>query len=139
MAQYSINLKVVAWLSIREFVIENQIRGYLADARPKMLTRVAALVAAAPPAANASLDDTQFKLKVTSVEAGVWELYPKMVIFVSVADNITRTQVRNFLEDYWDQFKADLRTLVANAPAGANAQITDWHVHRLSGSVDEVE
>ncbi len=139
MAEYTINLKMVVWLSIRDNVIENQIRGYLADARTKMRARIDALVAAAPPAAQASVVGQEFKLKVHSIEAGVWELYPKMLITISVANNITRTQVLNFLEDYWNQFKSDMRTLVANAPTGANATITDWHVHRLSGSVDEVE
>ncbi len=139
MVQYSLNLKMVAWLSIRDNVIENQIRGYLGDTRVLMRARMDALVASAPSAAQAIIVGEFFRLKVTSAEAGIWELYPKMVITVSVSDNITRAQVRNFLEDYWDQFKVDLRTMVANAPGGANAQITEWHVHRLSGSVDEVE
>ncbi len=139
MVEYSVNLKMVAWLSIRDNVIENQIRNYLADVRVKMRARIDALVAAAPSAAQASVVGQEFKLKVTSVEAGIWELYPKLVITVSVADGITRTQVLSFLEDYWDQFKIDMRTMVTNAPPGANARITEWHVHRLSGSVDEME
>ena len=139
MIQYTIRLKTVAWLSIRDNVIENQIRGYLADIRSQMRDRIDTLVAAAPSAATASLVNTEFRLKVTNFGPGEWELYPKMVLTVSVASNITLTQVLNFLENYYDQFKSDMKTLIANAPAGANAQITEWHVHRLAGSVDELE
>ena len=139
MVSYSINLKIVSWFTINDTVTEAQIRGYLANTRPDLEAKITTLVANAPAAAEAVLDGTQFTLKLTEQAPGEWELYPKMVLDVSVADGITLAQILNYLEDYWDQAKTVLRNLVANAPAGANAQITEWHVHRLSGSVDEVE
>ncbi len=137
--QLSVYLKIVATLSIRDNITEGQIRGFLADARPDLETKLANLVANAPPAAEAVLDDTQVKLKVSSVGPGLWTIYPKLALTVTVADGITEAQVLGYLEDYWDQFKTVLRVLIGSAPAGANAQITEWHVHRLTGSVDEVE
>ena len=135
----SVYLKIVATLSIRDNITESQIRGFLAGARPDLETRIATLVANAPPVAEAVLDDTQFKLKVGSISPGLWTIYPKIMLTITVADGITETQVLGYLEGYWDQFKTVLRALIASAPGGANAQITEWHVHRLSGSVDEVE
>ncbi len=132
-------LKIVATLSIRNNITENQIRGFLADARPNLESKLATLVANAPPAAEAVLDDVDFNLKVDSVGPGLWTIYPKIVLSVTVADQITEAQVLGYLEGYWDQFKTVLRGLIGSAPAGANAQITEWHVHRLTGSVDEVE
>ena len=132
-------LKIVATLSIRNNITEAQIRGFLADARPDLETKIATLVANAPPVAEAVLDDVGFKLKINSQGPGLWEIYPKITLSVSVADQITETQVRGYLDGYWDQFKTVLRALIGSAPAGANAQITDWHVHRLSGDVDEVD
>ena len=139
MIQYSFTIKLVFWLSIRDTIIENQIRSYLADARNNLSARLVNLVNNAPAAAQASLGAINFKLKVTSAEAGLWEIYPKVVIDITVADGITLNQVRTYLESYWDQAKTDLQALVANAPPGANAQITEWHVHRVAGSVDEIE
>ena len=139
MIQYTFTIKLVFWLSIRDTIIENQIRSYLVDARNNLSARLVNLVNNAPAAAQASAGAINFKLKVTSVEAGLWEVYPKVVIDITVADGITLNQVRTYLESYWDQAKTDLRNLVANAPPGANAQITEWHVHRVTGSVDEVE
>ena len=132
-------LKIVATLSIRNNITENQIRGFLADARPNLESKLATLVANAPPAAEAVLDDVDFNLKVDSVGPGLWTIYPKIVLSITVADQITEAQVLGYLEGYWDQFKTILRALIGSAPGGANAQITGWHVHRLSGSVDEVE
>ncbi len=147
MIQYSFTIKIVFWLSIRNNIIENQIRSYLADSRDNLTARLVALVNNAPAAAQASLtgpvnEAIILKLKVVSsdpVAGGLWEIYPKIVMKITVADTITLNQVRTYLDDYWDQAKTDLRNLVANAPPGANAKITEWHVHRLSGSVDEVE
>ncbi len=139
MIQYQFTIKMVFWLSIRDTIIENQIRSYLTDARNNLSARLVTLVNNAPAPAQASVGAINFKLKVTSVEAGLWEVYPKVVIDITVADGITLNQVRTYLESYWDQAKTDLRTLVANAPPGANAQITEWHVHRVAGSIDEVE
>ncbi len=139
MASYSIVMKIVAWLDIRDNITEAQIRSYLSGYQIAATARLQTLVDNAPSGAQAVLNGVTFKLKVNPVITGRWELYPKIVMDVTVADGITELQVRNYLEDYWDQFKADLKALVANAPAGANAQITEWHVHRLSGSVDEVE
>ncbi len=147
MTQYTFTIKIVFWLSIRNTVIENQIRSYLADAKDNLTARLVTLVNNAPAAAQASftgpIDEAiTLKLKVHSsdpIVGGLWEIYPKVVMKISVADNITLNQVRIYLEGYWDQAKADIRALVANAPPGANAQITEWHVHRVAGSVDEVE
>ena len=132
-------MKLVAWLDIRNNVTEAQIRGYLAGFKDNADARLQALVDAAPGGAQAVLDSTDYKLKVNSVGVGEWELYPKIVMNVTMADGITISQVLNYVESYWDQAKDDLRTLVSSAPAGANAAITQWHVHRLSGSVDELE
>ena len=137
--QLNFYLKIVATLSIRNNITEGQIRGFLAAARPDLETKLANLVANAPPVAEAVLDDTQFRLKVDPVSPGLWTIYPKIVLTVTVADEITKAQVLGYLEGYWDQFKTVLRALIGSAPGGANAQITEWHVHRLSGSVDEVE
>ena len=139
MVSYSVNLKIVAWFTINNTVTEAQIRGYLANARPDLEAKITTLVNNAPAAAEAVLDGTQFKLKLTEQAPGEWELYPKLILTVTVADGITGLQVRNYLEDYWDQAKTVLRDLVATAPPGANAQLTEWHVHRLTGSVDEIE
>ncbi len=139
MVTYDLYLKIVVRLSVKNNVTESQIRGYLVDAKPKLVARLGALVAAAPPAAQATLDATTVKLKVNRLGLGMWEVYPKIVLTVTVADTITETQVANFLEGYWDQAKTDLRTLVGNAPAGAKAKILSWHVHRLTGDVNEVE
>ncbi len=139
MVTYNFYLKLVARLSIRPNVSESQIRGYLADTKPKLDARLNTLVGNAPPVAQATLDDTRIKLKVGPYGPGLWEIYPKMSLTVTVADGITEQQVLGYLEGYWNQAKIDLRTLVANAPAGANAQILSWHVHRLTGDVDEVE
>ncbi len=147
MIQYSFTIKLVFWLSIRNNIIENQIRSYLADAKDNLTARLVTLVNNAPAAAQASftgpIDQAiTLKLKVVSedpINGGIWQIYPKIVMKITVADNITLNQVRTYLDSYWDQAKIVLRNLVANAPVGANAQITDWHVHRLSGSVDEVE
>ena len=147
MIQYSFTIKLVFWLSIRNNIIENQIRSYLADAKDNLTARLVTLVNNAPAAAQASftgpIDEAiTLKLKVHSsdpIVGGLWEIYPKIVMKITVADNITLIQVRTYLDGYWDQAKTDLRALVANAPPGANAQITEWHVHRLSGSVDEIE
>ncbi len=136
---YSIYLKIVARLSVNKNVTESQIRGYLADAKSKLNARLDTLIGNAPPVAAATLGDTSIGLKVVPIGPGLWELYPKMVLTVTVADEITELQVRNFLEGYWDQAKTDLRTLVGNVPDGMNATIVSWHVHRLSGDVDEVE
>ncbi len=132
-------LKIVASLSIRNNITEAQIRGFLGDARQDLEAKIVALVANAPPVAEAVLDDTQFKLKVDPQGPGLWTIYPKISLTLTVADQITEDQVLGYLDGYWDQFKTVLRALIGTAPAGANAQITGWHVHRLSGSVDEVE
>ncbi len=132
-------LKIVASLSIRDNITESQIRGFLANARPDLETKIATLVANAPPVAEAVLDDTQFKLQVIPHGPGLWTLYPKIVLTITVADQITDDQVSGYLDGYWDQFKTVLRTLVGTAPGGANAEITEWHVHRMTGPVDEVE
>ena len=137
--QFSFYLKIVATLSIRNNITESQIRGFLADARPDLETKLATLVGNAPPVAEAVLDDTRFNLRVNSTGPGLWTIYPKILLKVTVADGITEAQVLGYLEDYWDQFKTVLRALIGSTPAGANAQITEWHVHRLTGSVDEVE
>ena len=42
-------------------------------------------------------------------------------------------------EGYWAGFKTDMRTMVGNVPAGAQARIVDWHIHRLTGDQNEVE
>lgn len=139
MISYSVVMKILAWLDIRNNVTESQIRGYLAGFKDDADARLQALVDAAPGAAQAVLDGTSYKLKVNPIEVGKWELYPKIVMDVTVADGITMSQVLLYVESYWDQAKTDLRALVASAPAGANAAITEWHVHRLSGSVDELE
>ena len=135
----SVYLKIVATLSIRDNITESQIRGFLADARPDLEARIATLVANAPPVAQAVLDDTQFNLKVDPAGPGLWTIYPKLVLAVTVADGITEDQVFGYLDGYWDQFKTVLRAVIGTAPGGANAQITGWHVHRLTGDVDEVE
>ena len=135
----SFYLKIVATLSIRNNITEAQIRGFLADARPDLEAKIATLVGNAPPVAEAVLDNTQFKLKVDAQGPGLWTIYPKVVLSLTVADQITEAQVLGYLDGYWDQFKTVLRALIGSAPAGANAQITEWHVHRLTGSVDEVE
>ncbi len=135
----NVYLKIVATLSIRDNITESQIRGFLAGARPDLETKFNTLIANAPPVAEAVLDDTQFNLKVNSISPGLWTIYPKIVLTVTVADGITEAQVLGYLEGYWDQFKTVLRTLIGTAPGGANARIIEWHVHRLSGSVDEVE
>ncbi len=132
-------LKIVASLSIRNNITEAQIRGFLADARPDFEAKIVTLVANAPPVAEAVLDDTRFKLKVDPQGLGLWTIYPKISLTLTVADQITEDQVLGYLEGYWDQFKTVLRTLVGTVPGGANAQITEWHVHRLSGHADEVE
>ena len=137
--QLNFYLKIVATLSIRNNITEGQIRGFLADARPDLETKLATLVANAPPAAEAVLDDVRFRLKVDPQGPGLWTIYPKIVLTITVADVITEDQVRGYLDRYWDQFKTVLRVLIGSAPAGVNAQITEWHVHRLSGDVDEVE
>ncbi len=135
----SVYLKIVATLSIRNNITEAQIRGFLADARPDLEAKLATLVANAPSVAEAVLDDIQFRLKVDAFGPGLWTIYPKIILTVTVADGITEDQVRGYLEGYWDQFKTVLRVLIGSAPGGANAQIIEWHVHRLSGSVNEVE
>ncbi len=135
----TIHLKIVASLSIRNNITEGQIRGFLADARPDLEAKLTTLIGNAPPVAEAVLDDIGFKLKVDLVGPGLWTIYPKVVLAITIADGISEAQVSGYLDDYWDQFKTVLRTLVGTAPGGANAQITGWHVHRLSGSVDEVE
>ena len=139
MTTYVFVLKLVAWLSVRDNVTESQIRGYLSGVQSAVTSRLTTLVSNAPPGAQAVLNDVGFRLKVHSFAPGEWELYPKIVMDVTVVDGITMNQIRVYLEDYWDQAKSDLRGLIAGAPAGANAQIIEWHVHRLSGSVDEVE
>ena len=147
MIQYSFTIKLVFWLSIRNNIIENQIRSYLADAKDNLIARLVTLVNNAPAAAQASFsgpinEAIGYRLWVFSLDpvvGGLWEIYPQIILRVTVADTITLNQVRTYLEGYWDQAKTDIRALVANAPAGANAQITEWHVHRLSGSVDELE
>ena len=139
MVSYQIILKIVLNFTANSSVTESQIRGYLADTRPDLEAQIATLVANAPAAAEAVLDGTQFKLKVTEQGVGEWELYPKMILDVTVADGITEFQVRNFLETYWEQTKTVLRNLVSSAPEGANIQLTQWHVHRLSSPVDEIE
>ncbi len=135
----NVYLKIVLRLSLRDNITEAQIRTFLADADPKLRARVTALVANAPVAAEAVLEDIGLKLKVDPIEPGIWEIYPKTVIDVSVADGITEAQVYGYLEGYWDQFKTDLRVLIASIPTGAQAQILSWHVHRLAGTMDEVE
>ena len=139
MAVYSVFLKIVVTLSIRNNITEGQIRGFLADARPDLEAKITTLVANAPPAAEAVLDNTDFKLKVDPQGPGLWTLYPKIVLTIAVADQITEAQVLGYLDGYWDQFKTVLRALIATVPGGANAQITKWHVHRLANHVDEVE
>ena len=136
---YEMVMKIVAYLSIRDDITEGQIRSYLVTYDAAFSGRISALVSSAPAVAEAVYNGTQFKLKVDSSIPGQWEIYPKGIISVTVADGITLAQVRNYLESFWDQFKTDLKALVANAPAAVNAEITEWHVHRLSGSVDEVE
>ncbi len=132
-------LKIVLRLSLRDNITEAQIRNFLADTEPKLRSRVTALVANAPVVAEAVLENMQLKLKVDPVEPGAWAIYPKLGIDVSVADGITEAQVFGYLESYWDQAKIDLRSLIASIPTGAQAQILEWHVHRLTGSTDEVE
>ena len=139
MITYELTLKIVAYLSIRDNITEAQIRSYLASYDSAISGRISVLVSNAPATAQAVYNGTTFKLKVNPLAPGEWEIYPKAIVSITVADNITEQQVRNYLESFWDQFKSDLKGLVANAPSGANAQITEWHVHRSSGSVDEVE
>ena len=139
MVTYNFYLKIVATLSIRSNVTEAQIRSFLANSRDDLEAKINTIVSNAPPVAEAVLDNVSFKLKVNSFSPGLWEIYPKIVLTISVADSITELQVQNFLEGYCDQFKVVLRNLVASVPANRQAVILDWHVHRLSGHVDEVE
>ena len=139
MIDYTFTMKLVAWLTMNTNVNETQIRNFLSDYQTNVTARLTTLVANAPPVAQAVLNDVGYKLKVTTFDPGSWEIYPKVIMDLTVADGITMNQVRLYLEDFWDQAKADLRTLVANTPPGANVQITEWHVHRLSGSTDEIE
>ena len=139
MTTYNLVLKIVVTVSMRDIITVTQVRAFLADARSKLDSRLAALVNNAPSGAQAVLDGTDYKLKANKSTPTLWEIYPKIGLTVTVADGITLDQVQTYLEGYWDQFKADFRALVATAPPQANAQIIQWHVHRLAGSVNEVE
>ena len=139
MTTYNLALKIVVTVSMRDIITVTQVRAFLADARSKLDARLATLVNNAPSGAQAVLDGTDYRLKTSKSTPTLWEIYPKITLTVTVADGITLNQVQTYLEGYWDQFKIDFRSLVATAPPQANAQIIEWHVHRLTGSVDEVE
>lgn len=139
MATYNLFLKMVTELSVRNNVTEDQIRNFLANIEPRLKARLTALVNQAPQAASATLENTNFRLKIHKVGPGLWSIYPKLVLTITVADGITQTQVRSYLEGYWNQAKVDLRGLVGDAPRRNNVQILKWHVHRLSGDTDEAE
>ena len=139
MTTYNLALKIVVTVSMRDIITVTQVRAFLADARIKLDSRLATLVNNAPSGAQAVLDSTDYTLKADKIGPTLWSIYPKIILTITVADGITLNQVQTYLESYWDQFKTDFRALVATAPPQANAQIVKWHVHRLSGSVDEVE
>ena len=138
MTTYNLYLKIVVTVSMRDIITVTQVRAFLADARSKLDARLATLVNNAPSGAQAVLDSTDYKLKADKSSPTLWSIYPKLSLVITVADGITLDQVQTYLESYWDQFKIDLRSLVATAPPQANAQIVEWHVHRLTGSVDDV-
>lgn len=139
MVTYNFYLKIVVTLSVKNNITEFQIRDYLTDVKPKLDTRLNALIGSAPPIAQATLDNIDISLRVHKISPGLWTIYPKMILTITVADEITEIQVRNYLEDYWDQVKIDFRTLIGNVPNQAKVKIIEWHIHRLSGSVDEDE
>ena len=139
MTTYDLYLKIVVTVSMRDIITVTQVRAFLADGRSKLDARLATLVNNAPSGAQAVLNGTDYKLKAHKSTPTLWEIYPKIVVTITVADGITLDQVQTYLEGYWDQFKTDFRALVATAPPQANAQIVEWHVHRLTGAVNEVE
>ena len=139
MVTYNFTMKLVFTLFIRNDITETQIRSYLVSYEADFASTIDTLINDAPSAAQAVNNGTTFKLKVDPFTTGIWQVYPKTILSVTVADNITLLQVKAYLETGYDLFKADIRAMVAAAPAAVNAQISDWHVHRLSGSVDELE
>ena len=144
MAVYPIRLKLVLTLSAKTSVTEPQIRGYLTDFAPQASAWIEGIVASAPPAAEASIDSLTWQLKIDNIASGLWLIYPKPALLVTVADTVTAQQAHAFLRGFYDDAKTKLRNLVAAVSPSANLEILEWHVHRLTvdgveESYDEVE
>ena len=126
-----VRLKFVMYLSTAAFITESQIRTYLSDFGSQATTWITNTINSAQPADAATLDSIAGKGKVNNLASGEWEVYPKPILTVTVADSITRAQAHAFLRGFFDDAKTKLRNLIAGTPPGAQAVITGWHVHSI--------
>ena len=136
---YRTRYKVVAHIATRPNISESQIRGYLAAFESAASAFIQTIVDAAPPVAQATLDSVVWVLKVDSPAAGIWDIYPKPEITITVADAISRPQIDAFLRGYLDDAKAQIGTLLAGTPPGAQVSLLGWHIHRVDAAGVESE
>lgn len=141
---WQLSLKLVVRFDLKNGT-ETEIRTFFANLKPEADTFLQNLVAAAPVQAEAVFDSTDYKLKVYQTVPnapsglGSWEAYPKVVLHVTTADTVTLAQIRNYIEDYFDDMKQALRNRVDAIPPNRQATITEWFVLRETGRVNEVE
>lgn len=132
-------LKIVARITAAVGTTEADMVGVFGGIRPGLHSKVSNLVAAAPAADQARLGMTDYRLKAIQISSTEWELYPKDVVYTIVDMATTEDDVRGFYEGYYDSAKQTIRDALIAAPAALNLQILGWHVHRLTGDVDELE
>lgn len=134
--QHQLSLQISFGLSTRAAVTEQQIRNYLITYRFEAETRIANIIAGAPPTVEASLIDTSWDLDVTGGD-GVWRIDLDLMPTIQVADQITSIQVRNYFAGYKSQAQQLIRDLIRGAESSARAKIVDWHF--CFAGIDEIE
>jgi len=121
-------LELNAVLSIAPAVSNAQVEGYLGAFRAQAEALIGGYVAAAPAGAQASLQSVGWRLEVGGGFGGTRprDVEVDLTVVVQVKDSITDAQVWQFLAGYWSDGKAALSSVVANAPAAAEAQVLGW-------------
>ncbi len=136
MVTYQVWFKVVMEITTALGVSHSQIRSFFAAYEEQGTAFFQNAIDSAPNGAQAVLDGVNWRLEVSGGN-GLWTVYPKPVVTVSVANHITKRQVKAFLRGFIDDAKAKLANLVASAPGGAEATVVDFHVHRLAANGTE--